>query len=250
VPPTVQGSATYRNSGAGSATFAADSPAGIVAGEVLIVVFKFSSGAANAVWTDRGGFTELWDHASPSFGDAAVFGKVATSTDATNAGTASYYNFTLSVSAGLIQSSVFRVSDLALTQVDADFHQGGAQTTRTIPALTSPGADHLGIWVGTSNGAQTWTFDSGTEIVDSSGATASMAIAYAVVGTGDTPAVLTTASGSANLVSFGVLLAPAATGWSERTAPDAILGQHNLTGVVGNIDDDPDTPDGNWMVVG
>ena len=31
--------------------------------------------------------------------------------------------------------------------------------------------------------------------------------------------------------------------------PDAITTQTNLTGVVGNIQDDPDSPDGNWLTV-
>jgi hypothetical protein len=35
---------------------------------------------------------------------------------------------------------------------------------------------------------------------------------------------------------------------SERQAPDAILAQTELTGVVGDIDEDPDSPDGNWLV--
>ena len=33
----------------------------------------------------------------------------------------------------------------------------------------------------------------------------------------------------------------------EREAPDTIVVQTNLTGVVGDIDDDPDAPDGNWL---
>lgn len=32
----------------------------------------------------------------------------------------------------------------------------------------------------------------------------------------------------------------------ERLAPDAIAEQTNLTGVIGDIQDDPDVPDGNW----
>ncbi len=34
---------------------------------------------------------------------------------------------------------------------------------------------------------------------------------------------------------------------SERQAPDAILAQTNLSGVVGDIQDDPDSPDANWL---
>ena len=34
---------------------------------------------------------------------------------------------------------------------------------------------------------------------------------------------------------------------TERQAPDAILAQTNLTGVVGDIQDDPDSPDANWL---
>lgn len=35
---------------------------------------------------------------------------------------------------------------------------------------------------------------------------------------------------------------------TERKAPDAILEITNLSGVVGDIQDDPDSPDGNWLV--
>ena len=34
---------------------------------------------------------------------------------------------------------------------------------------------------------------------------------------------------------------------TERLAPDVILEVSNLTGVVGDIQDDPDSPDGNWL---
>jgi hypothetical protein len=34
----------------------------------------------------------------------------------------------------------------------------------------------------------------------------------------------------------------------QRMAPSALLEQTNLTGVVGNIQDDPDSPDANWLV--
>lgn len=37
-------------------------------------------------------------------------------------------------------------------------------------------------------------------------------------------------------------------GASTPLAPDAILAQTNLTGAVGNIQDDPDSPDANWLV--
>jgi hypothetical protein len=37
------------------------------------------------------------------------------------------------------------------------------------------------------------------------------------------------------------------TGQSEREAPDAITLQTNLTGSVTDIDDDPDSPDANWL---
>lgn len=35
---------------------------------------------------------------------------------------------------------------------------------------------------------------------------------------------------------------------TERLAPDAILELVELSGVVGDIQDDPDSPDGNWLV--
>lgn len=34
---------------------------------------------------------------------------------------------------------------------------------------------------------------------------------------------------------------------TERQGPDAILAQTNLTGTVADIDEDPDSPDGNWL---
>ncbi len=33
----------------------------------------------------------------------------------------------------------------------------------------------------------------------------------------------------------------------ERIAPDALITQTNLTGSITDIDDDPDSPDGNWL---
>lgn len=35
---------------------------------------------------------------------------------------------------------------------------------------------------------------------------------------------------------------------AERQSPDVILAMTELTGVVGDIQDDPDSPDGNWLV--
>ena len=34
---------------------------------------------------------------------------------------------------------------------------------------------------------------------------------------------------------------------TERQAPDAILASSNLTGTVGDVQDDPDSPDSNWL---
>ena len=34
---------------------------------------------------------------------------------------------------------------------------------------------------------------------------------------------------------------------TETLAPEALLDQTNLTGTVADIDDDPDSPDGNWL---
>lgn len=36
-------------------------------------------------------------------------------------------------------------------------------------------------------------------------------------------------------------------GGVQRLAPDAVLTQTNLTGALSDIQDDPDTPDANWM---
>lgn len=41
---------------------------------------------------------------------------------------------------------------------------------------------------------------------------------------------------------------PDVAGVAERFAPDAILAQTGLTGAVAAIQDDPDSPDGNWLV--
>jgi hypothetical protein len=46
-----------------------------------------------------------------------------------------------------------------------------------------------------------------------------------------------------------VAVAPPASGWSGRTAPDAIGSLIGLTGAVTDVDDDPDSPDANWLVV-
>lgn len=37
------------------------------------------------------------------------------------------------------------------------------------------------------------------------------------------------------------------SGGVQRLAPDAVLTQTNLTGALSDIQDDPDTPDANWM---
>lgn len=36
----------------------------------------------------------------------------------------------------------------------------------------------------------------------------------------------------------------------QQLFPDAILTQTNITGAVGDIDEDPDSPDANWMLGG
>jgi hypothetical protein len=40
------------------------------------------------------------------------------------------------------------------------------------------------------------------------------------------------------------------TGWSGRTPPDAIIAKKGLVGTLADIDEDPDSADGNWLVVG
>jgi asparagine N-glycosylation enzyme membrane subunit Stt3 len=63
----------------------------------------------------------------------------------------------------------------------------------------------------------------------------------------------TTQAGSANVNAASLALTytaapPGPPPISERFAPDAILAQTGLTGAVGLIQDDPDSPDGNWLV--
>lgn len=60
---------------------------------------------------------------------------------------------------------------------------------------------------------------------------------------------ITYSGGSGN--GYAALITTVATGppgISERWAPDAILAQTGLTGVVTAIQDDPDSPDGSWLV--
>jgi hypothetical protein len=58
------------------------------------------------------------------------------------------------------------------------------------------------------------------------------------------------AAATASRVGITIALAPAATGWTGSTPPDAIVTLGGLTGALGDIDDDPDSPDANWLVVG
>jgi hypothetical protein len=53
-----------------------------------------------------------------------------------------------------------------------------------------------------------------------------------------------TASNSAALT---MAVRPQAVGWSGRTAPDAIVEIHALSGTLSDIDDDPDSADANWL---
>jgi hypothetical protein len=39
-------------------------------------------------------------------------------------------------------------------------------------------------------------------------------------------------------------------GWSGRTTPNVLLGKKGLTGNLSDVQDDPDSPDSNWLVVG
>lgn len=50
--------------------------------------------------------------------------------------------------------------------------------------------------------------------------------------------------GRVSISSYVVLAA------TERQSPDAIIAQTNLSGVIGDIQDDPDSPDANWWTTG
>ena len=50
------------------------------------------------------------------------------------------------------------------------------------------------------------------------------------------------------LTIVSVILATNVFALSERQPPDAVLESNNLTGGLADIDEDPDSPDGNWMV--
>jgi hypothetical protein len=61
---------------------------------------------------------------------------------------------------------------------------------------------------------------------------------------------LSTLSGAMGIhggAGVSMLINPASSGWSTRTAPDAILGMQNLTGALTDIDEDPDSADANWL---
>jgi hypothetical protein len=61
---------------------------------------------------------------------------------------------------------------------------------------------------------------------------------------------LTDSQTHAHAHGYQILAQPPLGGWTTSTPPDAILGMHNLTGSLTDIDDDPDSPDANWLVVG
>jgi hypothetical protein len=104
----------------------------------------------------------------------------------------------------------------------------------TIPAPTS------------HNGRGQW--DTGSTIAKRPGALADIAWS----GSGAQGATSTTVTGSTSGISGGISIAlrPAPTGWTGSTPPNAILQMHNLTGTLADIDDDPDSPDTNWLIVG
>lgn len=51
------------------------------------------------------------------------------------------------------------------------------------------------------------------------------------------------------VASLLAITVDAGGGWTGSTAPDAIIALHNLSGTLADIDDDPDSPDANWLVV-
>lgn len=54
-----------------------------------------------------------------------------------------------------------------------------------------------------------------------------------------------------NWITTTIGIKPAvSTGWSGQTPPDALLGMQNLSGTLTSITDDPDSPDGTWLVTG
>jgi hypothetical protein len=237
---------TFRTQTSGTAT--GDRPATIANGNYLIAELVFNSEGITVSGAPSGWSVIVAAFDNPSGLGMAVYGKYITNAG----GEPSTYGWTLNSTvpnavvigrfSGVLQSAPFDASPASVNS--------GNDTTAETPSITTTGTDRLAVSIVGANVATSLTANGSTaERWDNNGGGVTLFGATEVYASaGATTARTHTLAATAT--SSGVTLALTPGGWSGRTAPEAILGKQNLQGSLTDIDDDPDSPDANWMVRG
>jgi hypothetical protein len=130
----------------------------------------------------------------------------------------------------------------------------GDVTSLTInaPSVTTLGADRLILRLICVNNNSTQSFATATSVgsISTTNTIRQVAVGSQTQAVAGATGTETISSATGNQRTAATLaIAPAASGWSGRTAPNGIVLIKGLTGALADIDDDPDSPDSNWLVV-
>jgi hypothetical protein len=244
--PTIAGSPTLRSNIA-AAGYVGDSPAGVTAGEVLCATVRANSSTTVISYTNLNGWT-LLENQTGANGTSSFLIKEADATDAANAGTVGYYSWTPSNN-DANSVVIWRVSGADLPEDAHTSTNRASAATWTLPAVTTTGVDRLILWTVQGGTSVTWGFSAGTEFYEHVEAnTRSQAGAWETqASAGDSGTRTATPPLSSAGGSSTVALAPASTGITETMRPNAALVLTNLSGAFTDIDDDPDSPGGDWL---
>lgn len=204
---------------ASSTNIAANQAATVVEGGLLIAHVHYNS--ATGTLTNLQGFTQHDTRAGTGAGASFILSKVATATDAANAGTAAFYTFVASGSAAVNSAVIFCVSGQSATGVEAVSGNFITPTTTApvIPAVTTLGADRMLIWFIDSNSTTnvfttSWPTppSNANELHDSnSGTNRSMAGAFETQAASGTSGTRTLTMSATEIVNVhGIAIEPAA----------------------------------------
>jgi hypothetical protein len=123
-------------------------------------------------------------------------------------------------------------------------------STRTVmTSLAHNAVDHRWLKISESGGTITWWTSPDASTWTSFGTSAVGAMPLTGMYWSSYAGFYNAGETSPGIATFdNVNVPPGPPPISERFAPDAILAQTGLTGAVGAVQDDPDSPDGSWLV--
>lgn len=219
-------------------------PASVAAGDLLVAQVVAVSAAGGVVTAHPSGYTEIRTDSIGSVPGrrSTLAWKLATASE----GSTHTWTITSAVDATV---TITRITG-AHSTAPVDDHSGTTITATTIVSTavspTSAEALLLLLLVHATTGVSYNAVSGMTERYDVNTTSRTVALdteALAASGSTGTRSATATAN-NAQIAQMVAIKPPAA---ATRIAPDAILSQTNLTGVVASIQDDPDSADANWL---